>query len=482
MKTKIFHVHDIILTGYSNKKISFWKGVFVKIKFFILSAIFLLISGCSSSRYMVADRLMKESDYQNALDEYIRIAQRDGILSMSQDIRALSGSMIAYYHLGKYKNSFAVSKQILAIDKYNSSAIFYAGMSLEMLNKKTLARKLYRFYTVLSRFDPYYKLIKAKFNQLVKAEIGQRAELAIQMEDKISLDQIEANTIAVLYFLNVVDDPDWNSLSKGLAEMMITDLSQVKSLKVLERIYLQKLLDEMELGTSGLADENTVPRLGRLMKANNLINGGFTIKSSNNVAITANLLDVKAGANLQSKDFNGNLNEIFDIEKQIVFSAIDQMGIQLTVEERKRIASNMIKNLTAFKAFCKGLDEYDLGNFSSALSYFQEATRLDPGFTLAWDYFDLTEALQSIEQGTFISRYFDLSKPGFLKDGTMANSISTQSRLNQLSQNLDLGYLPGNDSRNGASEIIFDERFWDDDWRTRDLLAAPPLPPLTPNN
>ncbi len=456
------------------------KGASVKIKIFILSVILILIIGCSSGRYMLADRYLKENDYQSALDEYIRIAQRDGLLTMSQDVRALSGSMIANYHLGKYKNSFAMCKQILSIDKYNSSAIFYTGMNLEMMKKKSIAKKLYRFYTALSRFDPYYKLIKAKFYQLVNDEAEQRAELAIQMEEKISMDQIESNTIAVLYFLNALDDPDWNSLSKGLAEMMIADLSQIKKLKVIERAYLQKLLEEIELDSSGLADESTVFRLGRLMKANNLISGAFTIKTNNDLEISANLLDVKAGAKVQSKDFNGNLNEIFNIEKQIVFAAIDQMGIRLTTEESNKIAANMAKNFAAFKAFCQGLDQYDLGKYSSAMLNFQEATRLDPNFMLAQNFFDVTEALESIDQGTFIARYFDLTKPGFLREGRI--DLSTQSRLSQLSQNLDLGYLPGNDSRNGASEIMYDERFWDDDWHIRELLEEPPQPPSAPPN
>ncbi len=108
----------------------------MKIKLYIYSLVSMLLIGCSSGRYMVADRLMKANDYQAALAEYIGIAELDGSLIMSHDIRALTGAMIAYYQLGKYQNSFAISKQILSIDKYNGSAIFYAGMNLEMMNKR----------------------------------------------------------------------------------------------------------------------------------------------------------------------------------------------------------------------------------------------------------------------------------------------------------------------------------------------------------
>lgn len=473
----ISRIKNTTFKNYLSKKILLGKGVPVKVKHFVLSITSILMIGCSMGRYTIADRFMKSNDYQSALGEYLRIAEMNGSLSISRDVRALTGAMIAYYEIGNYKNSFAVSKQVLSIDKYNSSAIFYAGMSLEKLNKKSLAKKVYRFYMSLSRFDPYYKLIKAKFNQLVKDEIEQRVAMAIKMENNISMDQIDANAIAVLYFYNVVDDPEWNSLSKGLVEMMTTDLSQVKNLKVLERIYLQKLIEEMQLGMSGLTDEKTVPRMGRLMKANNLISGAFTIKAGHDLTITSNLLDVKNGTSVPTKEFNGDVNGIFEIEKEIVFAAINQLGIQLTDEERKKIGLNTTENLETFKAFCRGLDQYDLGNYSSALLYFQQAIKFDPNFMLGQDFFDITEALESIAQGTFVSKYLDMRQSKFSAE---TGKLSTQYRLNQLSQNLDLGYLPGNDSRNGASEIIYDERFWDDNWRNRELLEPPPLPPSTP--
>jgi len=451
----------------------------VKAKFFAWSIIFMVLIGCSAGRYSIADRFMKTTDYQSALGEYIRIAEMNGSLAMSRDIRALEGAMIAYYHLGKYANSFAISKQILSIDKYYGSAIFYAGMNLEMMNKTPLAKKVYRFYTAMSRSNPYYNLVKAKFKLLIQDEMEKRAQMAIKMENSLSMDQIDQNTIAVLNFLNVIDDPEWNSLSKGLAEMIITDLSQVKGLKVLERIYLQKLIEEMQLGMSGLIDESSVPRMGRLMRAKNLINGAFSIKAGQDLTVTSNLLDVIASSNVHTKEFGGTIEQIFQIEKEIVFAALNQLGILLTAEQRKQIGQFATRNFDAFKAYCLGLDQYDLGNFSSALLSFRDATKLDPNFSLAKEMFDITSALENIEQGTYVSMFFENSKSEFAFETGAINSMAAQQRLNRLSQNLDLGFLPGNDSRNGATEI---ERVWDEGRWSREPLQSPPKPPPVPPN
>ncbi len=451
------------------------KGASVKIKLSLFVICSLLIA-CSSRRYLAADRYLKQNDYQSALGEYIQIAKMGGSLSMSRDIRALTGAMVSYYNLSKYRHSFAISKRILSLDKYNSAAIFYAGMNLVMMNKQVLAKKVFRYYTVLSRFDPYCKFIKAKYNDLVQNEMEKRAQMAIKMEANISQDQIDDNTIAVLYFMNVVEDPEWNSLSKGLAEMMITDLSQIKRLKVLERVYLQKLIEEMQLGMSELADESMVPRMGRLLKAKTLINGTFAVKSDQDLVITSNLIDILSQSDFQSNEFSGALKEIFELEKKIVFATINQMGIQLTADEKRRIGKYATKNFEAFKTYCQGLDAYDIGDYGTAMSCFQQAIKLDPHFILAQNMFEITGALENIEQKRVASMHLEIIgskvRPG------MPTMNLTQYRLNQLSQNLDLGYLPGNDSRNGTSELP--QQFWDDNWRNNEPLPAPPTPPTIP--
>ena len=83
---------------------------------FIFTLIFLLIVGCSSNRYILADKYLEQKNYEDALKEYIRLAKGESSLKLSRDIQALTGAMISYYSLGKYKTSFALSKRILSIE------------------------------------------------------------------------------------------------------------------------------------------------------------------------------------------------------------------------------------------------------------------------------------------------------------------------------------------------------------------------------
>ena len=56
--------------------------------------------------------------------------------------------------------------------------------------------------------------------------------------------------VAVSYFENVSEDPELDPLKKGIAEMLITDLSISEDIHLVERARLQELLAEMELQKS----------------------------------------------------------------------------------------------------------------------------------------------------------------------------------------------------------------------------------------
>ena len=60
----------------------------------------------------------------------------------------------------------------------------------------------------------------------------------------ISTSLCDLKTIAVSYFDNTSDIATFNPLSKGLADMLITDLSHIKTLNIVEREKLETLLKE----------------------------------------------------------------------------------------------------------------------------------------------------------------------------------------------------------------------------------------------
>ena len=96
-------------------------------------------------------------------------------------------------------------------------------------------------------------------------------------EKALSTSPPEPNSIAVQTFSSR-GDPIYQAMAKGIAAMIIADLSNIPGLKVLEREKVQKLMAEIALGESGLAESSTAVRTGRMMRAEKVIVGSFGVK------------------------------------------------------------------------------------------------------------------------------------------------------------------------------------------------------------
>ena len=112
-----------------------------------------------------------------------------------------------------------------------------------------------------------YGTALAQAGQVINQEEKDWAKKAIQQEKALTSQGVTStpNSIAVLSFNNRSGQNKLTPLQKGLAVMLITDLVKVEQLRVVERVKIQALLDELELGSSGLVNTKTAPRVGKLL-------------------------------------------------------------------------------------------------------------------------------------------------------------------------------------------------------------------------
>ena len=112
---------------------------------------------------------------------------------------------------------------------------------------------------------------------LSSTQLQQEVAAAVAREREVVASPPEPGSIAVQAFVNQGND-SYRAMAKGLAAMIIADLSKVPSLKVLEREKVQLLVNEAKLGDSGLADTASAVRSGRLMRAEKVVVGNFEVK------------------------------------------------------------------------------------------------------------------------------------------------------------------------------------------------------------
>ncbi len=112
---------------------------------------------------------------------------------------------------------------------------------------------------------------------LSSAQLQQEVAAAVARESEVVSTPPEPGSIAVQAFVNKGNDA-YRAMAKGLAAMVIADLSKVPGLKVLEREKVQLLVNEARLGDSGLADTASAVRSGRLMRAEKVVVGNFEVQ------------------------------------------------------------------------------------------------------------------------------------------------------------------------------------------------------------
>lgn len=121
-------------------------------------------------------------------------------------------------------------------------------------------------------------------------------------------------TLAVLYFDYGGKDASLEALRKGLAEMLISDLSAVDELRVVERDRLQAVLDEQKLAKAGKTDPATAARIGKLLGARYLVLGSyFDVMKA--FRVDARLVDVETGQIVKSIGANGKAEDFITLEQ-----------------------------------------------------------------------------------------------------------------------------------------------------------------------
>jgi len=181
-------------------------------------------------------------------------------------------------------------------------------------------------------------------------------------------------SIAVLPFVDMSPNKDQEYLGDGLAESIITSLSNIKDLKVIGRTSsFQFKGDKVDLREIG-------ERLGV-----STILEGSVMKSNDKIRITAQLINVSDGAHLWSEKFDSDLKDIFSIQDQISKVISDRMKVSLIGV--KNVAQTKTTIVEAYENFLRGTQivKDDVMRCNEAIPFFEKAIQMDSAYLAAWD-------------------------------------------------------------------------------------------------
>ena len=220
----------------------------------------------------------------------------------------------------------------------------------------------------LKNIDRPVRLYAARQFGVTTAALSPRTRMPLPLPDKPS--------IVVLPFQNMSGDPEQDYFADGMVEEITTALSRSRWLFVIARnsafTYKGKAID--------------IKRVGRELGVRYVLEGSVR-RSGSRVRITGQLIEVATQAHIWADRFDGNLDDVFDLQDKVAFSVI---GAILPTIEKAEIALAVQKpteNLNAYDQYLRGLRQFfqfTKQGHQESLPLFLRAAELDPEFALAY--------------------------------------------------------------------------------------------------
>jgi TolB-like protein len=175
--------------------------------------------------------------------------------------------------------------------------------------------------------------------------------------------------VSVLYFENLSSSEEFSWVSRGVADLLVSELGGNDIIQIVEREDLDKVLEEQELALSGFFEGDPL-EVGALLRANYLVTGSFAL-SGDTLRLDAKIMNVDSGAVEISHGLDGPVSGIFGIQKNLALVFRTWFGIE-SPSETVEIAYEAVRR------YYEGLEFLEEGEMQKALEAFKEAQQFEP--------------------------------------------------------------------------------------------------------
>jgi len=183
-------------------------------------------------------------------------------------------------------------------------------------------------------------------------------------------------SIAVLPFTDMSEAQDQGYFCEGVAEAILNALTRVENLQVASRTSCFRFKNK----SSDIRD------IGRQLSVSTVLEGSVQ-KANDQLRITAQLINVKNGYHLWSKQFDTDIKHIFEIQDEIAKSIAEAEALGLRAKEQSVIKTAPTKDVRAYEYYLRGRQFFHRLRGSEmvyARQMFDQALEIDPDFALAW--------------------------------------------------------------------------------------------------
>ena len=185
-------------------------------------------------------------------------------------------------------------------------------------------------------------------------------------------------SIAVLPFDNLSGDPEQEYFSDGMAEDLITDISNISGLFVIAR--------NSSFALKGQAVD--VKDVAAILGVKHILEGSVR-KMGPKLRVNAQLIDAASGGHIWAQRFDGDMADIFEFQDSIREQIVAALQVSLTPTDRALTERKPTHSVDAYDLFLKGranFHRYTPDHLLEAIKCFEAAIEIDPNFADAYGY------------------------------------------------------------------------------------------------
>lgn len=188
---------------------------------------------------------------------------------------------------------------------------------------------------------------------------------------------VGAPSIAVLPFADLSPGKDQEYFSDGLADELICDLAKVPGMRVIARS-----------SSFQFKGKNEDPRvIGEKLGVADVLEGSVQ-RDGDRIRVMAELIKTDDGFQLWSESYDRQISDIFTIQDEIARATTAALKVKLFNSSAALPARPRGTNAEAYQAYLQAQYFFqrnaDEGNEKKALSYVEQAVKLDPNYAPAW--------------------------------------------------------------------------------------------------
>ena len=179
-------------------------------------------------------------------------------------------------------------------------------------------------------------------------------------------------SIAVLPLTNFSRDPEQEYFADGMTEALITDLAQIRALRVISRTSVMMYR----------AAQKPLPQIGKELNVDAVLEGSVQ-KSGERVLVTAQLIHAASDRHLWAKSYERDMKDVLSLQSEIARSVATEIRATVSPDEAARLAGAKPVDPEVHELYLKGRFHFNAGTeeeIEKAIGYFEQALAKAPTY------------------------------------------------------------------------------------------------------